>query len=102
MSVDFDSMLQDAIGGVGAAVTYTAPLSGPITLNVMPSAQDKVTDFGMTRIQSEAVTFEILVSALPCPKEDAVICYKGKNFKVKKFHKDDVDRLIWFIDCYPL
>jgi len=101
MAIDFDAMLDRALGVLGTAATYTPAVGDPVSVTIMPAQQDEIVGFGETKILgNNRLLCELLVSAVANPAEDETITISSVVYVIKSVRYLDEERLIWLVDCY--
>ena len=95
-------MLSTAIGALGTSATYTPDGGSAFTVTVIEAEDDEISDFGATRIQSNAAIFEASKADFdddPAPGD--AIAISGRTYTVKSVRTPDANRLLWRLECYP-
>ncbi|HMQ41763.1 MAG TPA: hypothetical protein PKC09_10865 [Paracoccus sp. (in: a-proteobacteria)] len=79
-------------GGVGPAV--------PIRL--IRRAPDEVTGFGSSRVWSETLRADVMISQVPEPAPGDRVMIDGETYEVQGEPIRDRERLIWALELHPL
>lgn len=73
-----------------------------LPIRLIRKAPDEVTGFGGTRVWSETVRADVMISQVPEPAPGDRVTIKGETFEVQGEPVRDRERLIWTLDLHPL
>lgn len=73
-----------------------------VPIRLIRRAPDEVTGFGGTRVWSETVRADVMISQVPEPRSGDRVTINGQILEVQGEPIRDRERLIWTLDLHPL
>jgi hypothetical protein len=83
----------------GIDALYVPQGHDPIPIRVLPKRGDVVLDFGETRVAVDSLFFEVRVSELASPQENALLQIGDQDYLIQaEPQREDVLGLVWVLD----